>query len=55
MLFEKRGKLIDQFEKNIYIISKYEKFYDAPKMSGERISEKSEQKFDESVPKWVQV
>ena len=30
MLLEKRGELIDQFAKN-YIISKDEKFFDAPK------------------------
>ena len=32
-----------------------EKFYDAPKISGESISEKSDQKSDQSIPKWVQV
>ena len=53
-LLEKRGKLIEQFAKN-NIISKDEKFYDAPKKSEESISEKSEQKFDQSIPKWVQV
>ena len=54
VLLEKRGKLIEQFAKN-NIISKDEKFYDAPKKSEESISEKSEQKFDQSIPKWVQV
>ena len=54
VLLEKRGKLIEQFAKN-NIISKGEKFYDAPKKSEESISEKSEQKFDQSIPKWVQV
>ena len=54
VLLEKRGKLIEQFAKN-NIISKDEKFYDAPKKSEEIISEKSEQKFDQSIPKWVQV
>ena len=42
------------FQKNS-IISKGEKFYDAPKMSEESILEKSEQKSDQSIPKWVQV
>ena len=54
VLLEKRGKLIEQFAKN-NIISKDEKFSDAPKKSEESISEKSEQKFDQSIPKWVQV
>ena len=54
MLLKKRGELIDQFFKN-NIISKDEKFYDAPKKSEKSISEKSEQKYDQSIPKWVQV
>ena len=54
MLLKKRGELIDQFSKN-NIISRGEKFYDAPKKSEESISEKSEQKSDQSIPKWVQV
>ena len=54
MLLKKRGELIEQFLKN-NIISKNEKFYDAPKKSEEKISEKSEQKFDQSIPNWVQV
>ena len=54
MLLRKRGKLINQFLSN-NIISKDEKFYDAPKKSEESISEKSEQKSDQSIPKWVQV
>ena len=54
MLLEKRGELIKQFSKN-NIISKAVKFYDAPKKSEESISEKSEQKSDQSIPKWVQV
>ena len=37
------------------MISKSEKFYDAPKKSKESISEKSEQKSDQSIAKWVQV
>ena len=41
------------FEK--IIILKNEKFYDAPKKSEESISEKLEQKSDQSIPKWVQV
>ena len=45
MLLMKRGKLINQFLNN-NIISKDEKFYDAPKKSEESISEKSEQKSD---------
>ena len=32
-----------------------EKFYDAPKTGEENISEKFEQKSDQSIPKWVQV
>ena len=54
MLLIKRGQLIEQFSKN-NIISKDKKFYDAPKKSEESISEKSEQKSDQSIPKWVQV
>ena len=54
MLLIKLRDLIDQFTKN-NIISKNEKFYDAPKKSEESISEKLEQKSDQSVPKWVQV
>ena len=54
MLLVKRGELIEQFLKN-NIISKDEKFYDAPKKSEESISEKSEQKSDQSIPIWVQV
>ena len=54
MLLVKRGELIEQFLKN-NIISKDEKFYDAPKKSEESISEKLEQKSDQSIPKWVQV
>ena len=47
-------KLINQFS-NKNIISKDEKFYDAPKKSEKVILEKSEQKSDQSIPKWVQV
>ena len=54
MLLRKRGELIDQFFKN-NIISKDEKFYDAPKKSVKSISEKSEQKYDQSITKWVPV
>ena len=54
MLLKKRGELINQFSKN-NIISKGEKFFDAPKKSEESILEKSEQKSDQSIPKWVQV
>ena len=54
MLLIKRGELIDQSLKN-NIISKGEKFYDAPKKSEESISGKSKQKSDQSIPKWVQV
>ena len=43
-----------QFSKN-NIISKDEKFYDAPKKSEESISMKLEQKSNQSIPKWVQV
>ena len=52
MLLEKRNGLIEQFSKN-NIISKDEKFYDAPKKSEESIPEKSEQESDQSIPKWV--
>ena len=51
---KKRGVLIGQFSKND-IISKDEKFHDAPKKSEEIISEKLEQKSDESIHKWLQV
>ena len=51
MLLIKRGDLIEQFSKT-NIISKNKKFYDAPKKSEESISE---QKSDQSIPKWVQV
>ena len=54
LLLKKRYDIINQFAKN-NIISRNEKFYDAPKKSEERISENSEQKFDQSFPKWVQV
>ena len=54
MLLIKRGELIEQFSKN-NIISKDEEFYDTPKKSEESISEKLEQKSDQSIPKWVQV
>ena len=54
MLLIKRGELIEQFSKN-NIISKDEKFYDTPKKNEESISEKLEQKSDQSIPKWVQV
>ena len=54
MLLIKRGELIEQFSKN-NIISKGEKFFGAPKKSEESISGKSEQKSDQSIPKWVQV
>ena len=54
MLLIKRGELINQFSKN-NIISKNEKFYDAPKKGEEKTSDKLEQKSDQSIPKWVQV
>ena len=54
MLLKKTGDLIGKFSNNI-IISKDEKFHDAPKKSEKIISEKSEQKSDQSIPKWVQV
>ena len=53
MLLKKRGELIDQFWKN-NIISMVEKFYDVPRKSEKSISEKSEQKSDQSVLKCVQ-
>ena len=54
MLLKKRKDLIEQFSKN-NIISKDEKFYDTPKKSEESMSEKSEQKSDKSILKWLQV
>ena len=48
MLLKKRGELIEQFTKN-NIISKDEKFDDAPKKSEESISEKLEQKSEQSI------
>ena len=54
MLLIKRGELLDQFKKN-NIISRCEKFYDAPKKSKESISEKSEQQSAQSSLTWVQV
>ena len=53
-LLEKGNDLINQCLKN-NIISKDEKFYDAPKKSEENISEKIKQESDQSIPKWVQV
>ena len=47
-------KKVNQFS-NKNIISKDEKFYDAPKKSEKDILEKSEQKSDQSIPKWVQL
>ena len=52
MFLTKRGELIEQFSKN-NIISMGEKFYDVPKMGEENLSEKFEQKSDQSIPKWV--
>ena len=54
MLLIKRGELLKQISKN-KIISKDDKFYGAPKRSEESISEKLEQKSDQSIPKSVQV
>ena len=54
MLLIKRGELINQFSKN-NMMSKNEKFYDTPEKGEESISEKLEQKSDQSIPKWVQV
>ena len=54
MLLEKRNEWIGQSRKNNKIAND-EKFYDAPEKSEESISEKSEQKSDQSVLKWVQV
>ena len=50
----RKQKLISQFLKN-NIISINEKFFDAPKKSEKSISEKSEQKSEQSIPKWLQV
>ena len=54
MLLIKRGELINQFSKN-NMMSKNEKFYDTLKKGEESISEKLEQKSDQSISKWVQV
>ena len=54
MLLIRRGELLNQFARND-LISRGEKFYDAPKKSEESISEKSEQKSEQSIPKWLQV
>ena len=48
MLLTKRGELIKQFVDN-NIVSRGEKLYDAPKKRKESISEKSEQKSDQSI------
>ena len=50
----RKQKLISQFLKN-NIISINEKFFDAPKKSERSISEKSDQKSEQSIPKWLQV
>ena len=54
MLLIKTGELINQFSKN-NMMSKNEKFYDTLKKGEESISEKLEQKSDQSISKWVQV
>ena len=53
-LLEKRQEIINQFTKN-NIISRGEKFFDAPKRNEESISKELKQQFDQSIPKWVQV
>ena len=37
------------------MISKDEEFYNTPKKSEESISDKSEQEYDQSIPKWREV
>ena len=54
MLLIQRGELIKQFV-NKNIISRDEKFNNAPKKNEESIPEKSGQKSDQSIPKWAQV
>ena len=54
MCFKQCKGVVNQSLKN-NIISINEKFYDAPKKSEESIIEKSEQKSDQSIPKWEQV
>ena len=54
MLLIQRGELIKQFV-NKNIISRDEKFNNAPKLNEESIPEKSGQKSDQSIPKWAQV
>ena len=51
---KKRGELTDQFSKD-NMISKGGKVFDAPIKSEESILEKLKQKYDQSVPKWVQM
>ena len=54
VLLEKRQEIISQFTKN-NIISKVGKFFDASKKGKKSKSKKSEQEFDQPIPKWGQV
>ena len=54
-LIKKRGNIINQFNKR-NIITKSEKFFDAPEKITESVTEqKSEEKSDRSIPNWVKV
>ena len=54
-LVQKRGDIINQFAKE-NIITKSEKFFDAPKKITESITkEKFEKESDRSIPNWVKV
>ena len=53
-MLKKRNDIISQFSKN-NIISKNDKLYDTPKKSEESVSDKSEQKPDQLIFKWVQL
>ena len=54
-LIKKRGDIINQFNKG-NIITKSEKFFEAPEKITESVTEeKSEEKSDRSIPNWVKV
>ena len=54
-LVEKRKDVFTQFSKG-NIITKSDKFFDAPKKITESVTEqKSEEKSDQSIPNWVKV
>ena len=54
-LIKKTGDIIHQFNKR-NIITKSEKFFDAPEKIKENVREqKSEEKSDGSIPNWVKI